>query len=138
MLIGVTARSTGNDYFQTPYSMGKIVDDDTPGVTIQAQMVSQIVSAALKERPLLSVWPWWIDVLWIWGWSVIGGSLFWWTRAPIQLAVATIVLEVCLCFFCYGFLVYYAIWVPLVPSGLVLVCSTVGVAAAMHSNRNAA
>jgi len=138
VIIGVTARSTGNDYFQSPYSTGKIVDDDMPGVIIQAQMVSQIVSAALKERPLLSVWHWGAEVLWIWGWSVIGGSLFWWIRAPLKLAMAIIGLEVCLCFFCYGFLVYYAVWVPLVPSGLVLVCSTIGVAAAMHSSRDAA
>jgi len=136
VLIGVTARSTGNDYFQSPYSTGKTTDDDVPGVIMQAQMASQIVSAALKERPLLSVWPWWAEVIWIWVWSVIGGSLFWWTRAPINLVAAIIGLEVCLCVFCWGLLVFYAVWVPLVPAGLVLVCSTVGVAAAMNSSRD--
>ena len=49
-------------YFRTPYNT------DLRPVTLQAQMVSQIISAALDDRPLLWVWKSWQEIAWIYGW----------------------------------------------------------------------
>lgn len=78
VLIGVTAESLA-DYFYTPYSSGRIGQSATPytGVVIHADLVSQILSAALQGRSTVTVWskPW--EWLWIFGWSVAGATLSW-------------------------------------------------------------
>ena len=127
VLIGVTAQSA-HDYIPTPYSTQQGFYQEMPGVIVQAQMVSQLVSAAKNERPLLSVWPFWGEVLWIWGWSVVGGALgaavsqtlAWRCRLGVYLILAgggaLLVLYVQSLF-----LLSQGNWVPLVPSALVLV-----------------
>ena len=77
VLVGATAISL-NDFFYTPYSSNNIVTPErTSGVEIQANMISQIISAALEKRKLLQTWPdpleWW----WIFLWSSIGAAVFW-------------------------------------------------------------
>jgi CHASE2 domain-containing sensor protein len=72
VLIGVNAESI-RDHFFTPYSAGQCPLQEVPGVFVQAHMVSQILSAVLDNRPLLWVWPEWGEVLWVWGWSLVGG-----------------------------------------------------------------
>ncbi|MEH2182540.1 CHASE2 domain-containing protein [Nostoc sp.] len=135
VLIGTTAQSF-RDYSPTPYMTEQGFSQEVPGVILQAQMVSQIVSAALDGRPLISVLPVWVEVLWIWSWSVVGSafgaavsqtlgyavsqSITWRYRSRLYLLVtAGGVLGglyiLCLIFFDQG------IWVPLVPSTLVLV-----------------
>ena len=70
ILIGTTAQTeTFNDYSATPYS------SESPGVILQAQMVSQLLSAALNGRSLLWIPPWWGDLLWIASWSGLGSGL---------------------------------------------------------------
>ncbi|MGK7890782.1 MAG: CHASE2 domain-containing protein [Leptolyngbyaceae cyanobacterium] len=57
VFIGVTAPSL-NDLFLTPYRTSNLIEFDnsqTPGVEIHAQISSQILSAALDDRPLLKV-----------------------------------------------------------------------------------
>jgi CHASE2 domain-containing sensor protein/class 3 adenylate cyclase len=79
VLIGTTARSFG-DYWLTPYSPN--ANAQIPGVLLQAQMVSQLLGAALDKRPLLWVLPQWGDAIWILGWSCAGGLLVWgWQRS---------------------------------------------------------
>jgi CHASE2 domain-containing sensor protein len=48
VLIGVTAPSA-KDYFFTPYSAAHRFEQKMPGVVVQAQMVSQIISAVLDQ-----------------------------------------------------------------------------------------
>jgi len=74
VLIGVTA-PTVNDLFYTPYSATETGDPRMAGVLIHAQMVSQILSAVLDNRPLFWFWPEWLEVVWIAGWSLISGVL---------------------------------------------------------------
>lgn len=85
ILIGVTAPSSG-DLWSTPYGTGP--SEKIPGVFIQAQMVSQILSAVLDQRSLLWVWPGWGEVLWIWGWSCAGGILALVFYRPTHLGLA--------------------------------------------------
>ncbi|MDF5729079.1 MAG: CHASE2 domain-containing protein [Rhizonema sp. PD38] len=73
ILIGVTASSVKDDFY-TPYSINEQPDQTMRGVFVQAQMVSQIISAALDGHPpLLKVLPWWGDIFYTWIWSLVGG-----------------------------------------------------------------
>lgn len=119
VLIGVTAQSA-HDYMSTPYSSEQGFYQEMPGVIVQAQMVSQLVSAVIDGRPLLSVWPFWGEVLWVWGWSAIGGVIAWRCRSGLYLILMGggalgVLYVISLVLFSLGS------WVPLVPSALVLV-----------------
>lgn len=67
VLIGTIARSF-NDYHTTPYG-------EMSGVEIHAHMTSQMLSAVFDDRPLLWTLPQWGDLIWIWGWASLAGSL---------------------------------------------------------------
>nr|MDZ8021811.1 CHASE2 domain-containing protein [Nostoc sp. SerVER01] len=79
VLIGVTA-NTISDTWSTPYSAAQQPYQEIPGIFIQAQMVSQILSAVLDKRPILGVLPFWCDIFWIWGWSSVSGLIVWRVR----------------------------------------------------------
>ncbi len=112
VLMGMTD-PVGNDYRQTPYG-------ELPGVWIHAHGVSQLLAAVLDERPLIWVLPqwgqWqWGDMLWIWGWAIIGGVLVWRTSSVVVLGgvgVAAILglRQICLLILVQGG------WVPLMPA----------------------
>ncbi len=67
ILIGTTAQSF-RDYSATPLT------PEMPGVVLQAQMVSQLVSAALDRRSLLWVWPIGGELIWVVVWAGIGAG----------------------------------------------------------------
>ncbi len=118
VLIGTTAESF-RDYSLTPYTFqGKL--QTIPGVILQAQMVSQLLSAALDERTLLWSWSIWGEVIWVWGWSVIGGLLAWYWRRPSYLGLAVGVGFVVLYSSASVLLISLGCWVPLVPAALAL------------------
>ncbi|HLP90827.1 MAG TPA: CHASE2 domain-containing protein [Nostocaceae cyanobacterium] len=122
VLIGVISKGDLADYWATPY--GNIPSEEMPGVLVHAHKVSQILSAVIDGRPLLRVWNPWIEVLWIWGWSVVGGVIVWRSRSLPQAALAVGVSSFSLYIICLGLLVG-GIWAPFVPSALSLV-ATVG------------
>ncbi|RCJ14993.1 sensor protein Chase2 [Nostoc sp. ATCC 43529] len=122
VLIGVISRGDSPDTWPTPY--GVPLDEQMPGVLLQAHMVSQILSAVEKGRPLLRVWSLWLEVAWIWGWSVVGGVLAWRNLSLPWLALAVGVTSSVLYVACFGLLISGA-WVPFVPSALSLL-ATVG------------
>jgi CHASE2 domain-containing sensor protein len=131
VLIGVTAASAG-DFVPTPYSTEQETHQQMPGVVVQAQMVSQILSAVLDDRPLLSVLPFWKEILWIWGWSLMGGVIGWRSlfrqhqgRSPFHLLLTGTVLLGILCVLSFVLFVVQGLWVPLVPSVLAF-CFTGG------------
>ncbi|MDJ0599194.1 MAG: CHASE2 domain-containing protein [Crocosphaera sp.] len=66
VLIGVTAASIQASLL-TPYDYSYT----TSGTIIQANAISQILSAALDDRPLLKVWSDPLEWLWILTWSII-------------------------------------------------------------------
>ncbi|MEH2071494.1 MAG: CHASE2 domain-containing protein [Nostoc sp.] len=128
ILIGTTAQSF-RDYSPTPYMNGQAFSaEEIPGVVLQAQMVSQLVSAVMDGRPLISVLPVWGEVLWVWSWSVVGGAIGVAgsvaiapsDRSRLYLILAAAGVLGVLYVFCL-ILFYKGIWVPLVPSALVLV-----------------
>jgi adenylate cyclase len=78
VLIGVTGESV-RDSFYTPYSSRQVSQAATnfAGVEVHADVVSQILSAALEGRPLIKVWSEPVEWLWIFGWALVGATLSW-------------------------------------------------------------
>ncbi|NEO78070.1 CHASE2 domain-containing protein [Moorena sp. SIO4G3] len=137
ILVGVAgAINTSSDYWLTPYSPSQPLSHKrTPGVVIQGHMVSQILSAVLDNRPLLWVWSESTEVLWIWGWSVVGsviGLVMGFRSGQARsmhflsgLVISTAVALGGLYGICYLFILEGG-WIPLVPSAMVLVLTSVG------------
>ncbi|MEH2356670.1 CHASE2 domain-containing protein [Nostoc sp.] len=115
VLIGSYAEQEGprDDWF-TPN--GKM-----HGVTVHAHMISQILSAVLDGRPLLRVFPQRVEILWIWGWSFIGGvfAYYWRSVKPVVIAVSCGVGV--LYVICWVSLTVASVWIPLIPPALALI-----------------
>jgi len=132
VLIGVTDPSFG-DYWSTPYSaVQENSPQQIPGVFLQAQMVSQLLSAALDGQTLLWVWPQWSEAFWIWGWSLVGGLLAWRCRSPLSLGIAVGAALGTLYGLCF-LLLLQGSWVPLVPSVIAIVATSGSVVACLRS-----
>ncbi|MEH2237787.1 CHASE2 domain-containing protein [Nostoc sp.] len=129
ILIGVVAKGDSPDTWPTPY--GVPLDEQMPGVLVQAHMISQILSAVQNGRPLLRVWSLWVEVVWIWGWSLVGGVLAWRKLSFPWLALAVSITSSVLYIACFALLISGA-WVPFVPSALSLV-ATVGLMSIYNS-----
>ena len=117
VIIGTTAH-TYKDFQITPLSRSKQQHQKMPGVMIQAQMASQIISAVLDNRPLLGVWGRWQEALWVLGWATTGGLLAWRIRHP-SVFIALGVVVVGLTGVCY-WVFLQGIWILLIPPILAL------------------
>ncbi|MBW4594887.1 MAG: CHASE2 domain-containing protein [Brasilonema angustatum HA4187-MV1] len=134
VLIGVTA-NTISDTWSTPYSAAQQPYQATPGIFIQAQMVSQILSAVLDKRPILGVLPFWGDILWIWGWSSVSGLIVWRFRSLSNKGCAMFAIVVVLYGVCaialwaipFGSIAIFkqGVWLPFIPSAFAVVASGV-------------
>jgi CHASE2 domain-containing sensor protein/class 3 adenylate cyclase len=118
VLIGVTApTSNATDYFWTPLSAGQWPHQTTAGTAIQAQMVSQILSAVLDNRPLIRPLPTSLGVLWLGGWGLLGSLIALYTRRT-WVNGGLLVLEGSLLWSCSLLLLGQGWWVPLVPAAI--------------------
>lgn len=118
VLIGVVAKGDFPDYWATPY--GNLLDEQMPGVMVQAHMVSQIISAVLDGRPLLRVVsPGW-EIVWILIWAGCGSLLAWQWRLSPRLALAVGISFIVLYLLCWS-LIILGLWLPFVPSVISLV-----------------
>ena len=116
ILIGIVGhRATHHDYWLTPYS-GNLspANEAIPGVFIQAQMISQILSAVLDNRPLLRVWPLWAEIVCLSFWTWMGSLVPYLTHSPLPSTLLALLFLGGLLGFCYG-LLQQGVWVPLVP-----------------------
>lgn len=125
VLIGTTAPSA-KDLFLTPFNHTEENSPKTPGVLIHAQMVSQILSTVLDGRPLFWFWSEAGEIVWIFGWSLVGGLLAWYFRYPLSLTSATALLLAGLGGACFAVFLQ-AGWIPLVPAAIALVGTGVAV-----------
>jgi CHASE2 domain-containing sensor protein/energy-coupling factor transporter ATP-binding protein EcfA2 len=112
VMIGSDSEVSG-DYIPTPYG-------SVAGVIVQAQMVSQIVSVVLDERPLIWWWDIWADVVWIGSWSSVGGFIIWIFRQPIQWIIAGGGFLIIIVGIGYIIFVHLSGWIPIVPSSFAL------------------
>lgn len=112
VLIGSTAIS-GNDFFYTPYSPSQNQHHKMSGIEAQAQIISQILDAAMGQRSLIHYLPSWTEWLWIAGWTLAGGFLAWRVRyLPLLGALETSLL---LTVVSSGFLALnQGVWLPIV------------------------
>ena len=118
VLIGTTAESF-RDYATTPYKVNgksRII----PGVVLQAQMVSQIISAALDGRSLLSSLAIWQETVWVGIWSITGGLLAFYVRQT-SLLLLFVGGSCSILFITSSFaLIIFSLWIPLVPAFLAM------------------
>ena len=128
VLIGSTAPSL-KDVFNTPFTTGKADDaGKMTGVEIHGQIISQILSAVLNNERLFWFLPGWAEVIWIGGWSVVGGFLAWRIRHPLGLGLAEVTSMAVL--FGANFVIFtQAGWFPVISPALGLVLTAVGVLA---------
>lgn len=112
VLIGTTA-ATAKDLFSTPYSTADADIPRMPGVLIHAQMVSQIMDAALTGKSLFWFWAEWVELVWIAGWAVLGGLIAWFIHHPLWLGLSGAGLIVGLLATCYGLFLAGG-WVPFI------------------------
>ena len=136
VLVGFTAESV-NDLFASPYS-NRLAGSAVPmaGVTIHANIVSQLLSAALDGRPLLHPWPQFWQWLWIAGWAGVGAGLMGWVRSPFWQVVVVVGAVGGLTIIAFGAFTM-GWWIPYVPAMLTLLGSAMllPMATARHIER---
>lgn len=127
VLIGVTAESVP-DIFLTPQSGIPTEATPTRGVMLHAQMVSQILAAALDgHRPLSPIREWQEAALLLLC-SLAGAALGLWTRSPTRMVVAVAGGALLIVAFGGGANAS-GYWVPIVPSLLAWPLAIAGVTA---------
>jgi CHASE2 domain-containing sensor protein len=129
ILIGVAGEK--QDLHLTPYSVD---NRQIPGVIVHAQMVSQIISTVKDGRSLLQWWDRWAEIVWIGGWSLVGGILVLWGRSLLDRGFIICIALVVLVGSCYILLIA-GFWIPLVPSALGLMVTGAGVTTYLKSKR---
>jgi diguanylate cyclase (GGDEF)-like protein/PAS domain S-box-containing protein len=128
VIIGSTAVSL-KDYFDTPYTSSFLrMPVSMDAVELHANFVSQLLSLALENRPLIQVWPDFLEGIWILFWSWIGAGVVWKVRSSIGSALSILLAALLLMSICYAsFLMSW--WIPLVSPMLALWGSFVAITA---------
>ncbi|MCC5646799.1 CHASE2 domain-containing protein [Nostoc sp. CHAB 5824] len=115
ILIGSTAPSL-QDFVFIPYS-SSLMGTAKPvfGIQLQAYFISELISAALQGRPLLKVWPNFVEDLWIFIWSYLGAVTTWRIRHATRSLLS--ILVSCFLLTLSAYLAFlYGWWIPLIPS----------------------
>ncbi|MDY6783665.1 MAG: CHASE2 domain-containing protein [Cyanobacteriota bacterium] len=133
VLIGTTDKSFG-DFHRTPYN--RTANRRTPGVIVQAHMVSQILSAVLDERPLLWYVPEWGEGLWILAWSGVGGWVGWRSRSAIAIAFLSGAVLVILSSSCYLILWKTGGWLPVGSTAFSVIAAAGTVSISQRHNKS--
>ncbi|MEH2357263.1 CHASE2 domain-containing protein [Nostoc sp.] len=124
VIIGTTAANIPPGGFYTPYSALPDQPARMPALFIHAQIASQLISTVLDGRPLIWYWPNWVELIWVWGWSLLGGVLAWRWQNPLFLLVVETITLFGLVLICVA-LFLQAGWVPLIPPALALVITSI-------------
>lgn len=135
ILIGATAASLHDDFF-TPYSSSwNAFPERMPGVVIHANVISQMLSAALDGRPMIRSWPESWELLWILVWSFVGAILGWTLRSKKLLSKSISFKETVFSLLLAGsslilgsYLVFLqGWWIPVVPPLLALGAAAIAI-----------
>lgn len=122
VLIGTIAEGS-HDNWLTPFHTPEGNQQAIPGVILQAQMTSQLLSAVLDRRPLLWAWALWFEGFWMAGWALLGSVLAWTIRKPTQLGLAFVGAIAALVSSCLLLLIQTGAWVPLIPPAIACITS---------------
>ena len=137
VLIGTTASEYG-DRWLTPYTRTPSLEGQTPGVFLQAQMISQLLSAAVEGRVLINSWRAWQEVIWTLGWATLGGligTVFAARRRWPKLCLALLVAEVGLLLICWLCFIQAGLWIPWVVPVIALPAASLTGQMPIHKNR---
>ena len=119
ILIGYTSL-VAKDLFITPYLAAQEYVREMPGVVVHAQATSQLLAAALNDRPLIWSLPEGVEVLLTWLWAFVGGTLAFRIRriSLIWLALGTTTAMT----WGGGYALFFTgAWLPVVPTSISLV-----------------
>jgi CHASE2 domain-containing sensor protein len=89
-------------------------------------MISHILTAVEDGRPLLWWWFGWVEAVWVWGWSLVGGMIAWRYSKPVYIGLAVVGALFTLFVICFGIFTQ-AGWIPLVPPALTLILTAMAV-----------
>jgi adenylate cyclase len=125
VLIGSTTGSL-KDLFHTPFTNKEFATPRRmPGVVIHANLISQILSTALNDRPLIKSWSEPAEYIWIFVWSIIGATVSWQLRHSNQLVTISIIFAGIILISSCFLLFIFRWWIPVVPPLLTLVGSAI-------------
>lgn len=125
VVVGYTS-TIKKDVFQTPYGGGSDGGEPIAGAVLHAQSASHLVSAAKGERALVWYWPLAVEVLWMLGWSLVGGAIAWWISKAHWFLIAEGVAVLVLVGLSY-LLFLQGGWVPLAPAAIALLSTALAV-----------
>jgi CHASE2 domain-containing sensor protein/predicted Ser/Thr protein kinase len=113
VLVGVDYKIGGGDRdsIRTPFSPNGAEDQKMLGVIVHAQVTSQLISAVLDKRPLIKAWSEPTEGLWLFGWSLVGGSFAWFVRHPGKL-LGSLTLAGAGSIGAFGLLFANSVWIP--------------------------
>jgi CHASE2 domain-containing sensor protein/tRNA A-37 threonylcarbamoyl transferase component Bud32 len=125
VIVGVTAVSV-HPGFYTPYSAVSDQAKRMPTLFIHAQITSQLLSTVLDERSLIRYWSKWAEMLWVFGWSIVGGVIVWRWRHPLPLTLmGGTAFSLLLGISVFSF--FHAIWIPVIPPALAFLFTGISV-----------
>jgi len=133
VLIGYTTE-TVKDFFYTPYSGQQQNKQFMPGIVAHAQVVSQILSTVLDKRPMFWFWPEWAEILWISGWSIVGGTLASRIAHPAKLGGTFAAMLSGCCAIGFGIFLLGG-WVPVTAPTLALILAGTSIVSADRFNK---
>ncbi|MEH2055053.1 MAG: CHASE2 domain-containing protein [Nostoc sp.] len=115
ILIGSTAPSL-KDFVFVPYSSNLMSEaKPVPAIQLQAYFISELISAALKGRPLFRFWTDPVEYFWMFIWSCLGAVTTWRIRHPTK-SLLSILFSCCV----LTLITYLAFlcgwWIPLIPA----------------------
>jgi CHASE2 domain-containing sensor protein len=105
--------------------------DEITDVFLHAQTISYLLSVVQREKPILSAYSWWQDLIWIQVWGMLGGLLYWKINPRQKILVlqilfvpkrfiSLVVFSIILGCISYQMLIVLGKWIPFVPALLSL------------------
>ncbi len=120
IIIGMTAISVGDIKNTVATSSNSLLEGKVYGVEIIAHAVSQIISGVLDNRPMICSWSEIGEYIWIVVWGMGGIALASIPRLPWQNFLAVIFAISALVIVSYAVLLFWGLWLPMVPATIVL------------------
>ncbi|MBD2771492.1 CHASE2 domain-containing protein [Iningainema tapete] len=130
VILGVIAPSV-KDFNTTSAipSSNRTAPGQVYGVEIQAHACSQIISAVLNNRPLITTWSDKWEYVWIIGWGILGMCCARITKFPLTNLFAVSISSASLIGCSYLLLSTWGLWIPVTPAMLTLTLNGVGLTA---------
>jgi adenylate cyclase len=134
VLIGYTS-PIAHDMLKTPYLETESGMREMYGINIHAQVASQLLGAAMDGQKPLTAWSDGLEGLYIFLWTVAGGTIAFYCRKVLLLVLAAGG-SFALCWgLAYG-LMMQGVWIPLVPASWALIGGMVAVGTIDRMNRS--